>query len=247
MPQAIKLTLENGIAHEEQISANNGTDISIADLFYNVPARKKFLKTNDTEWRQIQLLFQALCLDYQNVHFKLFHQSSLLFNCPPTRDIQQRIAQLWDHTVAQQTLTIKASAQGISFEGIISNHTYTRYDRSSIFFFVNNRWVKNHTLGKALIKGYLNVLPPDKFPLACIAITLDPTQVDINIHPRKEEVQFMHPRILETAANYCERKFRKASFCTIESKVEFFKSDEWFATRISFALTTNDSFNVTES
>ena len=104
---AIKLVLENGIiTHEEHTSGNSGTDISIADLFYNVPARKKFLKTNDTEWRQIQLLFQALCLDYQNVHFKLYHQNNLIFNCPATNDWQQRIAQLWDHTVAQQTVPI---------------------------------------------------------------------------------------------------------------------------------------------
>ena len=172
-------------------------------------------------------MFQAFCLDYTKIHFKLFSQGSQLFNCPATPDLQQRIAQLWDHTVAQQMVGIcpknastgsartgeeesvrpesiegspKTSyTQDIQISGIISNHTYTRYDRSALFFFVNNRWVKNYTLSKALLKGYLNVLPPDKFPLACIMINIDPAAVDINIHPRKEEVQFLNPRLVENA------------------------------------------------
>ena len=230
-PHATKLVLENGVViSQEEVSGNTGTDISIADLFYNVPARKKFLKTNETEWRQILLLFQALCLDYKEVHFKLHSQGNLLFNCPATNDVTQRIAQLWDHTVAQQILPIKAAANGLSFEGIISNHTYTRYDRSSIFFFVNNRWVKNHTLGKALLKGYLNVLPPDKFPLACIAIIIDPVQVDINIHPRKEEVQFLHPRIVENALQAAVKEtLEKNLSAQLNKKVSFNSEQTWNA------------------
>ncbi len=193
-----KLQLAHGaVISEEQIPCNTGTDLSIADLFFNVPARKKFLKTNDTESRQIMLLFQAFCLDYLQVHFKLFTQNNLQYNCPPAQDLQQRIAQLWDHTIAQQTMPVLVEKNGISIEGIISNHTYSRYDRSAIFFFVNRRWIKNHALSKALLKGYMNVLQPDKYPLGCINITLDPALVDINIHPRKEEVQFLNPRIVE--------------------------------------------------
>ena len=193
-----KLVLQHGsVIIQEQISCNSGTDISIADLFFNVPARKKFLKTNDTESRQIMLLFQAFCLDYLHVHFKLFSQGNVHFNCPAVSDLSQRIAQLFDHTIAQQTLAIATNKDGIRIEGIISNHTYSRYDRSALFFFVNQRWIKNHALSKALLKGYMNVLQPDKFPLACIHIILDPALVDINIHPRKEEVQFLHPRIIE--------------------------------------------------
>lgn len=193
--QGITLMREQGVVQSQEIvSCKTGTDISVIDLFYNVPARKKFLKTNDTEWRQILLLFQAFCLSYRTIHFKLYSQNNVLFNCPPATDACQRVAQLWDHTVAAQMIPIATD----TISGIISNHTYTRYDRSSLFFFVNNRWVKNYTLSKALLKGYLNVLPIDKFPFACIFITVDPATVDINIHPRKEEVQFAQPRVIET-------------------------------------------------
>lgn len=206
-----QLDLENGIIiDQKQIPALAGTQISIADLFYNVPARKKFLKTNDTEWRQIQLLFQALCFDYLDVHFKLHHENSVIFNCPATPDMSQRVAQLWDHTIASQTMPVYVESNGITIKGIISNHTYSRYDRSALFFFVNKRWIKNHNVSKALLKGYMNVLQPDKFPLAALSITIDPTQIDVNIHPRKEEVQFLHPRILENAITDMVKKALEA-------------------------------------
>jgi DNA mismatch repair protein MutL len=224
---ATKVTLEQGIiiTHED-ISGNTGTDMQVADLFYNVPARKKFLKTNDTEWRQILLLFQALCLDYQQVHFKLFSQGTLFLNCPATTNLQERIAQIWDHTVAQQTIPINADHETFKVTGIISNHTYSRYDRSTLFFLVNNRWVKNYGLSKALLKGYLNVLPPDKFPLACIAITIDPSLIDVNIHPRKEEIQFLNPRIIENAIHDAAKQALENNLSKQLNKTVHFKGEE---------------------
>ncbi|CAN5152020.1 DNA mismatch repair endonuclease MutL [soil metagenome] len=213
---------------EEAITCNTGTDIQIADLFYNVPARKKFLKTNDTEWRQIQLLFQAVCLDYRNVHFSLHHQNALIYNCPPVTDLANRISQLYDHTIAAQLLAINHEVNGIQIEGVVSAHTYGRYDRSAIFFLVNKRWVKNHNLNKALLKGYANVLPPDKYPLACLHITLDPAQVDINIHPRKEEVQFLHPRIIEQAIQAAVKSALETNLSAqLQKKVHLAPEQRW--------------------
>ncbi len=196
---AVQLLLENAqVQQENVITGMTGTDLTISNLFYNVPARKKFLKTDDTELRHIILLFQAACLSYLSVSFKLFSQGNLIFNCPATTDVKNRIAQLWDHTIAQEVIPITIEHDHVTLNGVISNHTYTRYDRSALFFFVNNRWIKNNNLSRALLKAYLNVLPADKFPLACLSLTIDPSQVDVNIHPRKEEVQFLHPRIIES-------------------------------------------------
>ena len=195
----VSLKLEQGIITQESaFSCERGTDITISDLFYNVPARKKFLKTKETEWRKISTLFEAFCLDYIAIHFKLFSEGKLLFNCPAVADVQQRITQLWEHTFAQHMLTVDSVTEsGITIHGVISNHQYNRYDRNGLFFFVNSRWVKNYKLSQALLKGYLNVMQPGRFPAAFIFITLDGSQVDINIHPRKEEVQFLHPRLVE--------------------------------------------------
>lgn len=228
-PLGIQLHLENLHATNEQtITCNTGTDIQIADLFYNVPARKKFLKTNDTEWRQIQLLFQAFCLDYKHIHFALYHQNSLVYNCPPVADLAHRVSQLYDHTIASQLIPITSEANGIHIEGVISAHTYGRYDRSAIFFLVNKRWIKNHTLSKALLKGYANVLPPDKYPLACLHISIDPGHVDINIHPRKEEVQFLHPRIVEQAIQAAVKTgLENHLSAQLQKKVSFAPQPSW--------------------
>jgi DNA mismatch repair protein MutL len=194
--EGIKLVLEGKQLKEETtVSCNTGTDLNIAHLFYNVPARKKFLRADDTEWRQITTLFQAFCFAYPHVHFILIHDSKLIYNCPPTKELMIRIAQLWDETVTQHMIALENHE---TIKGAISHHHYARYDRSSIFLFVNHRWIKNQHLAKALLKGYLQVLPPARFPAAVLFVEVPAGEVDINIHPRKEEVQFLHPRIIET-------------------------------------------------
>jgi DNA mismatch repair protein MutL len=195
----LELRRENGkIITFNETSCAPGTDISVHDLFYNVPARKKFLKTAQTEWRHIVQLFQAFCFAYPFVYFKLYSDNALVHNCPPVQTLRDRAHQLWEHNLAQGMIPLTGHTRDeVAITGIISNHQQYRYDRSHIFLYVNNRWIKNPSLVKAIMKGYLNVLPPDRFPAAIINITLPTTLVDINIHPRKEEVQFVHPRIIE--------------------------------------------------
>lgn len=214
-----RVELEDGqIIKEEEISCCQGTDISVKDLFYNVPARLKFLKQDETEWRQIVNLFQAFCLSYKEIHFKLFHDDKLVYNCPATDDLKNRLVQLWDHNFAQNMIELSfndisnikegmsakaiAKAQAEQLEsaqisGLISTHNFFRYNRSQIFFFVNGRWIKNNVLSKSLLKGYLNVLPQDRFPAAFIFLSIDPSQIDVNIHPRKEEIQFLNSKKVE--------------------------------------------------
>jgi len=197
----IQLEVENGnILSESDIPFTTGTDIKATQLFYNVPARQKFLKKKETENRHITQLFHSFCLDYLDIHFKLYIDSRQTLNCPPTTDIMARCSQIWGHKFAENMLPIEREKQeaGIKINGAVSNHHYFRYDRSNIFFFVNNRWIRNNQLSKSLLNGYTNVLPPSKYPCACIFVQVDPNAVDINIHPRKEEVKFLHPRIIGT-------------------------------------------------
>ncbi|MCL4229347.1 DNA mismatch repair endonuclease MutL [Candidatus Dependentiae bacterium] len=192
----IKLFLVHGEMREGAIAAcTTGTDISVAHLFDNVPARKKFLKKDETEWRAIIQVMHAFCLDYTSVHFRLVHDGRQIFLCHRTETLEQRIAQLWDAPLAQSMLSFQDSSadRSVSIHGVISHHQNYRYDRSMIYLFVNRRWVKNHQLSQALIKGYHHVLPPGRYPVACLFVDVDTAQVDINIHPRKEEVLFLHP------------------------------------------------------
>ncbi len=194
---------QNNIKTNEAVSAVDGTDIRVADIFHNLPARQKFLKKRETEWRQIQQLFYALCLAHIHIDFKLYSEDKLLHNCPPTKDLAQRWQQLFDHQKAQQMIDAQHSTNYVEVCGLVSDHHLQRYDRNNIYLFVNNRWVKDNALTRAFIRGYQNVLPPMRYPAGCLFITLDTQEVDINIHPRKEEVQFLHPRRVEREIKSC--------------------------------------------
>jgi DNA mismatch repair protein MutL len=185
---------------KEYVTAcNTGTDITIENLFYNVPARKKFLKTKETEWRAIVQLFQAFCLAYQHIQFKIFNDEKLVYNCPITNTFEQRLEHIYDSMLTRHILLFHAQDKksSLSCSGALTDIGYTRYDRNHIFLFVNKRWVKNNKLIQAFIRGYQQVLPPQQYPAGFIFITIDQNLIDINIHPRKEEVLFLHPRITE--------------------------------------------------
>jgi len=196
----IKLVLEHGVvSSQEAVAYSVGTDILIEDIFYNVPARLKFLKKAETEWRQILLLFQAYCLAYPAIHFKLEHNGAVVVHCPPVAQQQERLTQLWGHEFNHAMLPCQSTDDYGRIEGFVSNHQVTQFNKHKIFFFINKRWVKNIELSRALLKGYLNVLPDGKYPIATMFIEVLPDELDVNIHPRKEEVRLLHAKKIEHA------------------------------------------------
>jgi DNA mismatch repair protein MutL len=187
------------ITDERITGCNIGTELHIEDLFYNLPARKKFLKKRETEWRAIQTMVTAFALKYPTCHFTVYHDGKQVLHCPRAKTLLSRMHHLFDQNLAQNARECHYEDTYCAISGAITMPHYSRYDRSHIFLFVNNRWIKNYKLSQAIVRGYSNVLPPQRYPAACIFITVDPAHVDINVHPRKEEVQFLHPRIIERA------------------------------------------------
>ncbi len=192
-------TQDSMITHSASVACPEGTDIAIHNIFYNMPARQKFIKTRETETRHIVQTVQAISLAYPELSIKLIVDGKPSITCPSQESIIERCAQLWDHATAKNMIPLVEIKQekGVSIIGAISNHHWFRYDRSGIFFLVNNRWVTNPHLIRALIKGYDNVIPHGRCPMACISIMINPALIDINMHPRKEEIKFAHPRIVE--------------------------------------------------
>jgi len=159
----IKFNYINGIfSKEEAIACNVGTNLCIQELFYNTPARKKFLKSDETEWNKIESLINAFCLSHLNISFKLYKDNKLILNTPAVIELQDRVSQVFGHNFLSNLIPIKTITPLIKIYGLISNHQFWNYNKNNIFFFVNNRFIKNSKLGSALIKGYLNVLPPDQ-------------------------------------------------------------------------------------
>lgn len=199
--EGLQLIIQEGkILSSKTVAAPVGSTFVVDDLFYNIPARKKFLKTTVTEWNQVVGLFKAFCLTYPSLHFTLLHDDIQTYNCPPVATISDRIGQLFDPVVFSSTLAINPiQEKGITVTGVTTNPHYSRYDRSALYFFVNKRLVKNYQLARAVLKGFCNVLPANKYPLAVIHLEIDPLTVDVNIHPKKEEVLFLHPHLIEQA------------------------------------------------
>lgn len=191
-------SLYGKITEPEQYSSPIGTTITIRDLFANVPARKKFLKNADVEMTQIKQLMQAYALTYLHVHFIVRHNGNLVYNCSPVDSLVNRMVQLFDHQIAQHCKEISIQHQFVTVRGIISNHQLTRFNRQQMIFTVNNRWIKNQALAKAVLRGYQGVLPDGRFPVVVLHLQIPFDQLDVNVHPRKEEVQLLHAHAIES-------------------------------------------------
>ncbi len=199
-----KIIINQGvITSEEIVSAPTGTTIIVDDIFEYLPARRKFLKKDDTEWRSIVSIFHAFCLAYPHIHFKLFHNEQLAYNCTPSHDIKQRIAQIWNSTSENILASIESKKNNdVIISGVISLHPHYRYDRSHVYCFVNGRYVKNTNLLKAILKGYQGLLPAQKFPTAVVFIEMPSSLIDVNIHPKKEEILFENAYAIEKEISF---------------------------------------------
>ena len=247
--EGVQVTAHEGSILIEPIGCPEGTTLSVCDLFYNVPARAKFLKKRETETRHIIHVVQAMAFAYPQLHVQLSVDGKLLLNCPPQESLVQRSAQIWDATTAKHMLAIEAtrSDKGISLCGAISNHQWFRYDRSGIFFLVNNRWVSNIPLGRALLKGYNNVIPHGRYPMAAISIMINPALIDINTHPRKEEITFAHPRTIEQLIQETIRTALETHLSKqIKKEVSFYQPPQTARTNSEPISFTPASFSSTQ-
>lgn len=197
--EGLRLTVVDGaVAHQEVVAHQTGTLIEVRNLFSTVPARLKFLKKSDTEQRHSAHLFDALFLPHPAIHAKLVIDDSIHKNYPATKTVHERAEQILMHKAQASLIPCQYTKNGITIEGAISNHQTYRFDKSLIYLFVNRRWVKNISLTRAVMRAY-TVLPEGKFPIVSLQITIDPAIIDVNIHPRKEEVAFTQSAPVEQA------------------------------------------------
>jgi DNA mismatch repair protein MutL len=179
--------------HEGKVEATGaptGTVVSVEDLFHNVPARLKFLKTDVTERRAIDALITRYALAYPKVRFKLSEGSNITLQTSGDGDRRAILAALYGVEVAKQLLEINAEEEGIRLSGYTSPTALTRSNRKDITFFVNGRWVQDTPLTTALIQAYHTLLMVGRYPLAAIFVEIQPEEVDVNVHPAKAEVRF---------------------------------------------------------
>lgn len=189
-----RLRVEGGHAEAIQpTGAPQGSVVRVEDLFYNVPARLKFLKSDSTERRQIDALVTRYALAYPKVRFRLFQENQLSLQTSGNGDRREVLAAIYGVKVARQMLEVLAEDEFICASGFISPITLTRSNRREITFFVNGRWVQDVTLASALLHAYQTLLMVGRYPLATLFLELPPETIDVNVHPAKAEVRFRNP------------------------------------------------------
>jgi len=207
-PAGARLRVEGGIIGKlEKIGAPVGTVVSVEDLFYNVPARLKFLKQDATERRAIDALLTRYALAYPDVRFKLSEGNSPSLHTTGDGDRRAILAALYGVEVARQMLDVLADEEGFKLTGFISPTALTRSNRKEITFFVNGRWVQDTPLTSALLQAYHTLLMVGRYPLAALFIEVPPEEVDVNVHPAKAEVRFRSP---DKAFSFVQRATRRA-------------------------------------
>ncbi|CAH0418534.1 DNA mismatch repair endonuclease MutL [Periweissella ghanensis] len=179
-------------------SARKGTRIKVTELFFNTPARLKYLKSQQTELAKIVDIVNRLALSYPAVTFHLVHNDKQILRTAGNGDVKRVIAEIYGPTTAQKMVPITTTDNDFEVTGFVSVPALTRASRDYISVLINGRYIKNFQITKAIIKGYGSKLMVGRYPFAVINIQMDPLLVDVNVHPTKQEVRLSQEDSLVT-------------------------------------------------
>jgi DNA mismatch repair protein MutL len=180
---------------QEPCSCSVGSSFSVKNLFYNIPARRKFLKSDNTEIRHIVNEFQKVVLAHPGIRFSLHHNDNEIYNLMPG-NLRQRIIGVFGKQINNELISLETETSLIIIRGFIGKPENARRTYGEQFFFVNNRFMKHPYFHKAVVEAYQNILPAEAIPSYFIFMEADPASIDINIHPTKTEIKFEDERAI---------------------------------------------------
>jgi DNA mismatch repair protein MutL len=196
-PRGFLVVGDGGIVSESgPADAPVGTAIEVRDLFFNTPARAKFLKSPATEQTAIVRVVTQLALANPGVHIRLLANGRVLLSAPASQGLRERVGALYGFGLASRLLDVSIEGGGARLTGVVAPPALARTHREDIHLIVNGRVVRDTLLTQALLEAFRPQLPRDQFPLAAISLDLDPSEVDVNVHPAKTWVRFRRPRVL---------------------------------------------------
>ncbi|MFC0525025.1 DNA mismatch repair endonuclease MutL [Pontibacillus salicampi] len=185
------LYLEGGaVKKQEKSDARRGTEITVEELFFNTPARLKYMKTIHTELGHITDVLNRMALSHPDIRFECWHNEKQLFQTSGRGDLLQVIAHIYGMNTARKMISIEKETLDFHIKGYIAKPEITRASRNYISTIINGRYIRNHAINKAVLQGYHTLLPIGKYPLVVLEIDMDPVLVDVNVHPAKLEVRF---------------------------------------------------------
>jgi len=196
--EGLRLAGEGGvIAQRLAVPGQAGTSVEVRDLFFNTPARLKFLKSATTELGATLRALTQLALAHPEVQFRVAHNGRASLTAPAAKDVRERAGAIWGWPLAQRLLRVDRTEHGLRVHGFASPPDLTRGGRDDIVIIVNGRPVRDPALLQATLAAYRPLLARDRFPLVVLAIDMPPQDVDANVHPTKAWVRFRNPRLVQ--------------------------------------------------
>ena len=180
---------------QEPVACSNGTTITVKNLFYNVPARRKFLKANTTELKHIINEIQRVALPNPDIRFSFFHNNSALYELGKS-NFRRRITDIFGKSINQSLVPVGEDTSLVNILGYVGQPKYARKTMGEQFFFVNKRYMRHPWFHKAVMQAYEKLLPSDAFPSYFLFLEIDPAAIDINVHPTKTEIKFEDDRAI---------------------------------------------------
>lgn len=190
------LQVENSrVLSQEPCQCPAGTNIMIKNLFFNVPARRNFLKSATVEFKHILDEFTRVAMAFPDIHFSFYHNEKEIYVLPPS-NLRQRITHIFGSQSNMKLVPLEESTDTVNIYGFIGKPEYAKKTRGEQYFFVNHRFIKSNYLNHAVVSAYQGLIPADTFPLYVIFLEMDPRALDINIHPTKQEIRFENENIV---------------------------------------------------
>ena len=187
---------ESSITSSTEVSCAEGSNFAIRNIFYNIPARRKFLKSDNVEYRQIVSEFTRVALTRIDVEFRLVHNSKDIFHLQPVTSQKQRIIHLCGKELAKDLVDLQTETSLVGISGFIGKPDHAKKNQPNQYFFVNGRYFRSPLLHKAVIKAYNNLIPDGSTPSYFIFLQIEPGELDVNIHPSKTEIKFENDNVI---------------------------------------------------
>jgi DNA mismatch repair protein MutL len=190
------IEIENSLVKkQEPVAMSGGTSIAMKNVFFNVPARRNFLKSNAAEMRHIVDEFIRVAMAFPDIFFSLTSNGQQVFHLE-RGSLKQRIIQLLGSQYNAKLVTVQEQTDYLNISGFVGKPETSKKTRGDQYFFVNNRFIRSAYLNHAVMSAYQQMIPADSFPLYVLFIDLDPAQIDINVHPTKQEIKFEDEKIV---------------------------------------------------
>jgi DNA mismatch repair protein MutL len=207
------LIIEGGTVRSlTETAARQGTDFQVRELFYNTPARLKYMKTIQTELSNVSDYIYRLAMAHPNIAFTLKHNDNLLLQTLGNGDLLQVIAAIYGSASAKQLIPVREESLDYMVHGYISKPEWTRANRAGITTIINGRYIRNFALAQSILHAFHTYLPINRYPVAVLHIAMDPSLLDVNVHPSKLEVRFSkEPELLACLTKAIENGLRQAN------------------------------------